>query len=92
MELKELTTILRCAAEAGAGNALAAAAQVQDHLTKSEAFRMYGRSNVERWISEGLLVPLAPNGKLPRKCMNRTKLEAIAAASNRITYLPVAER
>ncbi|EOR95350.1 hypothetical protein ADIARSV_1462 [Arcticibacter svalbardensis MN12-7] len=60
-------------------------------MTKSEAFRLYCRSNVERWIREGLLVPTAGSSSAFRRCMCRIKLEAIAYSSNRISYLPVAE-
>ena len=56
-----------------------------DFLSKSAAYRIYGRSNVDRWLAECLI-------KTSNKKFDRVKLEAIAAFSNRNTYLPVAER
>ena len=53
--------------------------------SKTQAYQLYGRSTVDRWISEGLI-------KVNRKKIDRAKLEAVAAASNRRTYLPVADR
>ena len=92
MKLKDLVHLLKNAAEQGACKALAESGQLQDQLTKAEAYRLYGRGNVDRWISEGLICPTTRNGEISRKCLDRKKLEAVAASSNRITYLPVAER
>jgi hypothetical protein len=58
------------------------------HYTKAQAYRLHGRSNVDRWIGEGL-IKAAENS---RKCIDRKKLEHVACTSNRVTYLPVAER
>ena len=92
MELKELMAILKHAAETGALSALTQAGSFQKPVTKSEAFRLYGRSQVERWIMEGLIVPFASEGSVNKKFIDRKKLMAVAASSNRITYLPVADR
>jgi hypothetical protein len=54
-------------------------------ISKSEAFRRFGRTNVDRWIAEGLISPIGTT-------ISRAALEAVSAASNRLTYLPVAER
>jgi len=56
-----------------------------DQCTKAEAYRMYGRSIIDRWISEGLVTVID-------KRISRKQLERLAARSNRQTYLPVAER
>lgn len=92
MKLKDLVHLLKNAAEQGAANALAQSGQLQAQLTKAEAYRLYGRGNVDRWISEGLISPVTTKGDHSRKCLDRNILEAVAASSNRITYLPAAER
>lgn len=92
MKLKDLVHLLKNAAEQGTSTALAESGQLQDQLTKAEAYRLYGRGNVDRWISENLISPDPPKGSHSRKCLDRNKLEAVAASSNRITYLPAAER
>ena len=92
MKLKDLTLILKNATETGVQKALDEAGVLQESLSKSEAYQQFGRSTIDRWIQEGLLVPKSANGKLLHKCIDRVKLEAIAHSSNRITYLPVAER
>jgi hypothetical protein len=92
MKLKEFSELLRTAVESGTAKALAKANALPEFLTKAEAYRQYGRSDVDRWLAEGLLHTAADRGKNQKKCIDRKKLEAIAAASNRKTYLPVAER
>lgn len=92
MKLKDLVHLLKNATEQGASKALAESGQLQDQLTKAEAYRLYGRGNVDRWISESLISATSSKGEISRKCLDRKQLEAVAASSNRITYLPVAER
>jgi hypothetical protein len=85
MKLTELIDLLKNATNEGAGKVLLSAGILRDQLSKTEAYKIYGRSNVDRWLSEKLI-------KISNKKLNRVKLEAIAASSNRMTYLPVAER
>ena len=85
MSIKELTTLLNTATLHGTTKAMSVSRIVSDSYSKSDAYRYYGRSNVDRWIIEGLIT-------IDNKKMNRLKLEAVAAASNRHTYLPVAAR
>jgi len=92
MQLSDLTSLLKNATETGAQKALEESNVIQEVLSKSEAYRQYGRSTIDRWIQEGLIHLRSANGKILHKCIDRSKLEAVAHASNRITYLPVAER
>lgn len=92
MELKELSSLLKIAVTTGANKALAANCQLKDQLTKAEAYRIYGRYNVDRWLSEGLITLTSVNPSISKKTINRKKLESIAESSNRVTYLPVADR
>ncbi|MGE6221160.1 hypothetical protein ACQKCH_15135 [Nubsella zeaxanthinifaciens] len=92
MKLKDLFLLLKDATLEGAGKALAESGQLKEQLCKAEAYRLFGRCNVDRWISEGLISPTNCNERASRKYLDRNKLEAVAATSNRTTYLPVAER
>lgn len=64
----------------------------KERISKAEAYRLYGRGPVDRWIAEGLFKPLKGQIFISSSGIDRNKLEAIAATSNRGTYLPVAER
>ena len=85
MKITELSTILKIAAKAGAEKALAGSGALPEGITKAKAYRLYGRGNVDRWLLEGLI-------QVSNKNIDRVKLERVAAASNRRTYLPVTER
>ncbi len=85
MELKELSVLLRNATAEGTENVLRATCILSNDLSKSEASKIYGRSNVDRWLTERLI-------KISNKKFDRLQVEAIAASSNRMTYLPVADR
>jgi len=76
----------------GTDEALYAANALPDTLTKAQAYGIYGRSNVDRWIQEGLIHPVKKQNSSSKKFIDRLKLEAVARASNRTTYLPVADR
>lgn len=86
MERSELIFLLTRTAAAGAKQALARCDKQPDAITKSQAYRLYGRSDIDRWLSEGLIAPNTKNR------LDQVALAQIAARSNRITYLPVAER
>jgi hypothetical protein len=91
MKLKEFIPQLKNAVQEGAEKALSHCVIGEGICSKAEAYRLFGRTDVERWIAEGLLTPIAKNGKVS-KMIDRTQLERVAAASNRISYLTVAER
>jgi hypothetical protein len=92
MKLKEFSFLLKDAVIGGTDKALMESGQLPDTLTKAQAFRLFGRTNVERWISEGLVSLVKVRGGSCKKFIDRLKLESVARASNRITYLPVSER
>jgi len=50
----QLQKLLSDASELGALKALAKVGTIKPYLKKSEAFRRFGRKNVEQWISQGL--------------------------------------
>ena len=63
-----------------------------DTLTKAQAYRLYGKNNVDRWCKENLIHPVFQAGSGKKKFIDRLKLEAVARANNRTTYLQAAER
>jgi hypothetical protein len=92
MELLQLIRIVRQSVKVGSEKAMAELTESPDHLTKAAAYRKYGRSLVDRWLQEKLLKLRPVRGRHSQLGIDKKKLEAIAAASNRITYLPVADR
>lgn len=92
MNPAELARILLESVTDGTAKVLSQTSIRKERISKAEAYRLYGRSQVDRWIAEGLLKPLNGQIFISPSGIERKKLEAISAASNRGTYLPVAER
>lgn len=80
------------AAEIGARKALEAMGLAKPFLKQREAFRLYGESQVKRWIKEGLIKPIKDGSATASVRINRVQIEAIAKASNRASYLTTKER
>jgi hypothetical protein len=90
--IHELRNLLMDAAELGAKKALINAGKLKPYLKKSEAYRLYGRSVIDRWIEERLITPRKDGDYSATWRIDRIELEAVAKASNRTTYLSVNER
>jgi len=57
ISIRQLQILLQAAAELGATSALVGAGKLKPYLKKTEAFRLYGRKNIEHWIDAGLVTP-----------------------------------
>lgn len=84
MKTEEIIHLLKKSALAAAERHIPKHA-IPRSINKATAYRLYGRTNVDRWIAESLI---QPKGKL----LNSEQLAKIADTNNRITYLPVQER
>ncbi|TCD28735.1 hypothetical protein EZ456_04965 [Pedobacter psychrodurus] len=89
---KELSFLFQSAVKAGSEKCFRDGRLLKQQLSFSEAYAIYGRTNVDRWITEKLIVTSNSAAGIFRKSISRTQLEAVAFKSNRISYLPVAER
>jgi hypothetical protein len=92
MRTVELARILLESVNDGTTKVLSESAIQKKWISKAEAYRLYGRAQVDRWITEGLLKPSAGQIFISPSGIDRKKLEAVSATSNRGTYLTVAER
>lgn len=88
----QLSNLLFQAAELGAKKALSEAGVIKPYMKKSEAYRMFGRASIERWIQEGLLTPIKDGDSSSTVRLDRVQVESIARTSNRHTYLTARQR
>ncbi len=86
LTLDELSKIIADASELGAKRALISTGALKAFLSASQAYKIYGRSNVDRWIKEGLISPQKDGDKNTAVRLDRMLLESIAASSNRISF------
>lgn len=92
LDMRTLKQLLQDASELGGLRALVSTGVLKTYLSQSEAGRMYGRANIERWIKEGLIIPIKDGPASAKVRLDRVKLEAIAKAANRPFYLNSIER
>jgi hypothetical protein len=83
----QLEKIIKITAELGAVIALIRAGKLKPYLKKSEAFRLYGRSNVEHWIEEGLITPRKDGGQSASWRIDRIELESIVKSRQLLQIL-----
>ena len=87
MEIEEyqLRTMLTDAAELGGKKALISIGKLSPTISKAEAYRLYGRAQVDRWIDERLIIPQKDGENTSRVRLDRMRLETIAKSSNRLS-------
>ncbi len=83
----QLGKLLRDAAEMGAKLTLSSLGKIRPYLTKSEAFRSYGRKNIERWIDQGLITPRKDGNQSAPWRIERIEVEAIRKAKDAILHI-----
>ncbi|MGF7079726.1 hypothetical protein [Mucilaginibacter sp. UYCu711] len=76
-QLKQLWAL---AAALGAQIALVRTGQLKPYLSKAEAYRLYGRKNIEAWIREGMLTPRKDGDHSASWRLDRIEAETIVHA------------
>ena len=82
----QLQSLLSEAAELGASIAMTQVGLLKPYLSKNQAWTKYGRSNVERWIREGLITPRKDGNNTAKWRIDRLEIESVAKTSNRSSY------
>jgi hypothetical protein len=76
----ERQLLLQAGAELGAIAALIKTGKLKPYITKAEAYRLYGRKNVERWLDDGLLTPRKDGNHSAGWRIDRLEAELIVKA------------
>lgn len=83
--LPMLQRMLDDAAERGATLALTKAGNIKPFINQSEAYRLYGRANVDNWIRKGLITPNKDNKSNNSQVrIDRIQIESVSKRNNRI--------
>ncbi len=78
---------LQTGAELGALIVLIKTGQIKPYITKAQAFRLYGRKNIERWLDEGLLMPRKDGNHSAGWRIDRLEAELIVKARFLLQHL-----
>jgi hypothetical protein len=80
ISVRQLHFLFKQAAEMGANLALSRTGKIKPYLKKTEAFRLFGRKDVEHWIEEGLITPRKDGDHSACWRIDRLELEALVKA------------
>ncbi|EHQ28999.1 hypothetical protein [Mucilaginibacter paludis] len=86
--LSHLRALLAEAAELGATRALIKVGILKPFLKKAEANRLYGRTNIDKWLKAGLITPRKDGAASSSLRLDRNELEEVAKANNWKAYIP----
>lgn len=82
-----LILLLQKAAELGAKQTLCRTGKLKPYLSKSQAFRKYGRANIEQWIDLGLITPHKDGDHSAAWRIERIEADAIRHAKEILMYI-----
>ena len=85
----ERQLLLQAGAELGAIIALIKVGKLKPYITKAEAYRLYGRKNIERWLDEGLLTPRKDGYHSAGWRIDRLEAELIVKAHFLLQHLEI---
>lgn len=87
MEEKIFKDMLSDCFEMGFKKGLIVCGQLKPYLSKSEAYKAYGRRKVEAWIRNGLLNEIKDGDNTSTVRIDRIEIEKVASVSNRASYI-----
>lgn len=83
---KELSFIIKKSVKAGVNLALTELGMKKAYFSKAEAYRVYGRKLVDRWLREKLIKRVKDGTNTSNIRLSRIELEAVAMTSNRMSW------
>jgi len=83
---REMNIICTTVAEIAVTNVLGRLGVIKPYMSRQEANRVYGRSNVDRWLSAKLITK-RQKGTGNQWRLNRAELEAAAASEIKISSI-----
>jgi len=92
LDINQLNKMLTDASELAAEKVIIKMGLGKPFISQNQAWKVYGRRTVERWIEEGLIEPTKDGTSTSNIRLDRMQLETLSKTSNRHTYLSVAER
>lgn len=86
LEQYELIRILKGVAELCAEKVLMQTGQLKPYLTQTEAYKMYGRKTVEKWIKEKKITAYKSGDNNSKVLLERMELSLLVKSSELIVH------
>jgi hypothetical protein len=83
----ELGELLAAAAEMGSRVTLSRMGKLPPYLSRSDAYRRYGRQRVDRWLEKDWITPRKDGGHSANWRIDRMEADALLAAQRIITLV-----
>ena len=81
----QLKALLEDCAKLATLRTLCELGKLKPYLSKSEAYKKYGRGVVDRWIQETLIIPIQDGIKTTIR-LDRLELESLSMSANRNSW------
>ena len=85
----QLLAVIGKAAELATTKTLIITGHLKPYLKKSEAFRRYGRTNIEHWLGQGLLTPRKDGDHSAAWRLDRLEIEVLLYSIEMGRILPL---
>lgn len=82
----ELRRLMTESMDLGAKRTLVELGLISPYLTKSQAYKIYGRAQVDRWIENGLITLIKDGTNTSKYRISRIDLELVSKTSNRTSW------
>lgn len=86
LQAYEIRRIMADSMELGVKKTLVELGLLTPYLTKQQAYKMYGRALVDRWIKEKLVTKVKDGTNTSSIRLSRMELEMVAKTSNRMSW------
>ena len=86
MERLELVSLLSEAVAIGGKKMLIDSLKLKPYISKSEAYKAYGRRKVDRWLKEGLIKQIKDGDSNYSIRIDRLQIESVASVCNRVSF------
>ena len=86
MTPREFRQVVSDVMEIAVKQTLVSLGMLKPYLTKAEAYKIYGRKQVDRWLKEKLIEKIKDGTNTSSIRLSRIELEKVAATSNRMSW------
>lgn len=86
LQAHEIRRLMTESMELGAKKTLVELGLLTPYLSKQQAYKMYGRAQVDRWLKEKLISKIKDGTNSSSIRLSRMELETVSKTSNRISW------
>ncbi len=86
LDARQIRILMQDSMELGVKKTLVELGLLTPYLSKQQAYKMYGRAQVDRWLKEKLIGKIKDGTNTSSMRLSRMELEMVAKTSNRMSW------